>query len=126
MSYFYHKFRQKRCFLFPKILQNSSNFDIFRRKTSDFTQSAQAVRAAHAALFSQSVQSARVSHALLEQRVNLLVEHIQRDLIIAALRNDDVGKFLARLHELLVHRLDRRQILRHDGLQRSAALVVKY
>lgn len=55
--------------------------------------------------------------------MNLLVEHIQRDLIIAALRNDDVGKFLARLHELLVHRLDRRQILRHDGLQRSAALV---
>ena len=61
--------------------------------------------------------------ALFEQCGDLFVQHIQRHAIITALRNDEVGEFFTWFHELLVHRFYCCQILRHDRLQRPAALV---
>ena len=52
-----------------------------------------------------------------------LDDHIQCNQIFAALGHDDVRTALARLHKLLVHRLDGRKILLHHALQRAAALL---
>lgn len=52
-----------------------------------------------------------------------LDDHIQCNQIFAALGHDDVRTALARLHKLLVHRLDGRKLLLHHALQRAAALL---
>lgn len=61
--------------------------------------------------------------AVLDVVGDALDDHHEGDEIFAALRDDDIRVALGRLHKLLVHGLDRREILLHDGLQRPAALL---
>ena len=49
-------------------------------------------------------------------------DHFQRDEVLAALGNNEVRVFLAGLNELLVHGLDRREVLLDDGVNGPAAL----
>ena len=58
-----------------------------------------------------------------QQCVDALVQHFEGNLIVAAFRNDDVGEFFARFDELLVHRLDRAEVLAHNGVERTPSLV---
>ena len=58
-----------------------------------------------------------------QQCVDALVQHFEGNLIVAAFRNDDVGEFFARFDELLVHRLDRAEVLAHNGVKRTPSFV---
>lgn len=49
-----------------------------------------------------------------------LHDHLQSHQIAAALQDDDVGKFAAWLHILLVHGLYRGEVLGDDGLEGPA------
>lgn len=55
-------------------------------------------------------------------RTYALHHHFERDLIVAALRDDDIRIALARLNELLVHRLHRCEILVHHAVKAAAAV----
>ena len=55
-------------------------------------------------------------------RADSFHDHIQRDLIVPALGDDDVRVALRGLHKALVHGLDRREILIHDALEIAAAV----
>ena len=49
-----------------------------------------------------------------------LYHHVQRHLILSALGNNNVGVALGRLHKLLVHGLDRGEILGYNAVQTAA------
>ena len=55
-------------------------------------------------------------------RAHALEHHVQRDLIVSALGDDDIRLALRGLNELLVHGLDGGQVLIHDALKAPAAV----
>lgn len=55
-------------------------------------------------------------------RTHALKHHVQRDLIVSALGDDDIRLALTRLDELLVHGLYGGQILIHYAFKASAAI----
>src|ERR1041385_6054064 len=64
----------------------------------------------------------RVHAALAEQLADLRLHQVDRDLVVAAAGDDDVGETLAGLHELEVHRAHAVLVLAKDGVHRAPAL----
>src|SRR5262245_11721419 len=56
----------------------------------------------------------RIHAALAEQLADLRLHEVDRDLVVAAARDDDVGEALAGLHELQVHGPDAVLVLAQD------------
>src|SRR5579871_5580467 len=57
------------------------------------------------------------------ETVDLRSQQLERDLVAAALGDDEVGEALRGLAERFVHGPDRRQVLLDHGVDRSAALL---
>ena len=63
-----------------------------------------------------------VSPLSIDMPLDAVDDHFQSDQVLSALRNDQICVFLAGLHELLMHRLDGRQILFNYGINGAATL----
>jgi hypothetical protein len=57
----------------------------------------------------------------LQSPLDLSDYHLGGDRVVSAARHDHVRVTLARLHELAVHRLNRREVLLDDLVERSPA-----
>ena len=64
----------------------------------------------------------RPSSIAVDVALDAVDDHFERDQILAALEHDEISIFFARLHELLVHGLDRCKILAKHGIEASPAL----
>ena len=71
-----------------------------------------------------SADSARIFSilTLIDVPLDAVDDHFQRNEILAALQNNQIGVLFAWLHKLLMHGLDRGKVLVQDGLQASSAL----
>ena len=64
----------------------------------------------------------RPSSIAVDVALDAVDDHFERDQIFAALEHDEISIFFARLHELLMHGLDRCKILAEHRIEAAAAL----